>query len=209
MFVSLKGKVPVLPESKGLLWLDLVPRYRHLGSLVSHDGRVGPEIRHRLALAGASFREGKRKLFSCKQISIQRRAVLFRSHVLSVLMVGAGSWPLLGTFPEVSWGSTASCLAFGLGATGISRNARSCSALACPLRVPCCTLSGSASWGSWPAVPLTRSAEYQAAVREAGSWFQVHCPAYLLAGSHPGRLGHLVSTYVRPAWQMEGHDPSG
>ena len=172
MFVSLKGKVPVLPESKGLLWLDLVPRYRHLGSLVSHDGRVGPEIRHRLALAGASFREGKRKLFSCKQISIQRRAVLFRSHVLSVLMVGAGSWPLLGTFPEVSWGSTASCLAFGLGATGISRNARSCSALACPLRVPCCTLSGSASWGSWPAVPLTRSAEYQAAVREAGSWFQ-------------------------------------
>ena len=94
-FVQLKGRVPIWPESKGLLWLDLVPRYRHLGSLVSHDGKMGPEIRHRLALAASAFKEGKRKLFACKAIPLQKRALLFRTHVLSVLLSGAGTWPLL------------------------------------------------------------------------------------------------------------------
>ena len=95
MFVSLKGRVPVWPDSKGLLWLDLVPRYKHLGSLVSYDGGIGPEVRHRLALASAAFREGRRKLYACQRIPIARRAALLRSHVLSVLLVGAGSWPVL------------------------------------------------------------------------------------------------------------------
>ncbi|CAE7231230.1 unnamed protein product [Symbiodinium sp. CCMP2592] len=84
------------PNTKNLLWLDLVPRYRHLGALVSYDGRVGPEVRQRLALANAAFREGRRKLFACRQVPMPRRAQLMRSHVLSVLLVGAGSWPLLG-----------------------------------------------------------------------------------------------------------------
>ena len=94
-FVQLKGRVPIWPESKGLLWLDLVPRYRHLGSLISHDGKMGPEIRHRLALAASAFKEGKRKLFACKAIPLPKRALLFRSHVLSVLLSGAGTWPWL------------------------------------------------------------------------------------------------------------------
>ena len=94
-FVQLKGRAPIWPESKGLLWLDLVPRYRHLGSLVSHDGRMGPEIRHRLALAASAFKEGKRKLFACQAIPLHKRALLFRTHVLSVLLSGAGTWPLL------------------------------------------------------------------------------------------------------------------
>ncbi|CAE7285354.1 unnamed protein product, partial [Symbiodinium necroappetens] len=96
-FVSLKGRTPVWPDSKGLLWLDLVPRYRHLGSIVTHDCKMGPEIRHRLALASSAFREGKRRLFACKAIPLQKRAVLFRTHVLSVLLSGAGSWPKLST----------------------------------------------------------------------------------------------------------------
>ena len=95
MFTTLKGRVPIWQENQGMLWLDLVPKYRHLGSLVVHDSSLGPEIRHRLALAGASFREAKRKLFACQSIPIVKRASLFRSHVLSVLLVGAGSWPLL------------------------------------------------------------------------------------------------------------------
>ena len=95
MFVALKGRTPVWPDSKGLHWLDLVPRYRHLGTLVSHDGRMGPEVRHRLSLAAASFKEGKRKLFACQSIPISKRSLLLRSHVLSVLLVGAGTWPNL------------------------------------------------------------------------------------------------------------------
>ena len=94
-FVQLKGRVPVWPESKGLLWLDLVPRYRHLGSIVTHDCKMGPEIRHRMALAASAFREGKRKLYACRAIPLPKRAALFRTHVLSILLSGAGSWPLL------------------------------------------------------------------------------------------------------------------
>ena len=95
LFVQLKGRIPIWPDSKGLLWLDLVPRYRHLGSLISYDGKLGPEIRHRLALANAAFREGRRKVYACKLIPMERRAVLLKSNVLSVLLVGAGSWPTL------------------------------------------------------------------------------------------------------------------
>ncbi|CAE6916088.1 unnamed protein product [Symbiodinium sp. CCMP2592] len=86
---------PTKTAAVGLLWLDLVPRYRHLGSLVSYDGRIGPEVRQRLALANAAFREGRRKLYACQLVPMQRRAALLRSHVLSVLLVGAGSWPVL------------------------------------------------------------------------------------------------------------------
>ena len=95
MFVTLKGRTPVWPESKGLHWLDLVPRYRHLGALVSHDCRMGPEVRHRLSLASSAFKEGKRKLFACQRVPISKRSMLLRSHVLSVLLVGAGTWPSL------------------------------------------------------------------------------------------------------------------
>ncbi|CAE7399380.1 unnamed protein product [Symbiodinium microadriaticum] len=94
-FVQLKGRVPVWPESKGLLWLDLVPKYRHLGSIVTHDCKMGPEIRHRMALAASAFREGKRKLYACRAIPLPKRALLFRTHVLSILLSGAGSWPFL------------------------------------------------------------------------------------------------------------------
>ncbi|CAE7778392.1 unnamed protein product [Symbiodinium sp. CCMP2592] len=112
MFVTLKGRVPLWPETKGLLWLDLVPRYRHLGSLVSYDGRLGPEVRHRLALASAAFREGKRKLFACKRVPLEKRSALMRSHVLSVLLVGSGSWPLL---------DKRDCASFSCGIIGLYR----------------------------------------------------------------------------------------
>ena len=95
LFVSLKGKVPIWPDGKGLLWMDLVPRYRHLGSVVCHDGNMCPEVKLRLALANAAFREGRRKLYACQLVPLARRALLLRSHVLSILLAGAGTWPLL------------------------------------------------------------------------------------------------------------------
>ena len=95
VFGALKGRTPIWTESKGLLWLDLVARYRHLGSMITHDGSLLAEVRHRVSLARVAFRDGRRRLFACKDIQISRRAVLFRSHVLSTLLVGVGGWPLL------------------------------------------------------------------------------------------------------------------
>ena len=95
IFTTLKGRIPVFPDHKGMLWLDLVPRYRHLGSIVSYSGSLLPEVRHRLSLGQAAFRAARRKLFACKSIAMARRAALLRSHVLSVVLVGSGSWPSL------------------------------------------------------------------------------------------------------------------
>ena len=97
LFCSLKGKVPVWAESRGMQWLDLVAKYRHLGSIVEHNGSMAAEVQHRLCLARVAFRDGKRRLFACKAVPIGKRAMLFRSHVLCTLLSGVGGWPLLGS----------------------------------------------------------------------------------------------------------------
>ncbi|OLP95584.1 hypothetical protein AK812_SmicGene22279 [Symbiodinium microadriaticum] len=96
MFGTLRGRVPIWAESRGMQWLDLVARYRHLGSVLLYDGTMTADVKHRLALARTAFRDGKRRLFACKDIPLQKRAVLFRGHVLSTLLAGVGSWPRLG-----------------------------------------------------------------------------------------------------------------
>ncbi|OLQ11808.1 hypothetical protein AK812_SmicGene4365 [Symbiodinium microadriaticum] len=96
MFGALHGKAPIWAECRGMQWLDLVARYRHLGAVIAHDGALTADVKHRLALARVAFRDGKRRLFACKDIPLPKRAVLFRSHVLSTLLAGVGSWPRLG-----------------------------------------------------------------------------------------------------------------
>ena len=96
MFGVLRGKTPIWAECRGMQWLDLVARYRHLGAVITHDGSITADVKHRLALARVAFRDGKRRLFACKDIPLPKRAALFRSHVLSSLLAGVGSWPRLG-----------------------------------------------------------------------------------------------------------------
>ncbi|CAE7029298.1 unnamed protein product, partial [Symbiodinium sp. CCMP2456] len=62
-FGTLKGRAPVFPDNKGLLWLDLVARYRHLGAVVAYDGSMRADVKHRLALARSAFKDG---MFHCK-----------------------------------------------------------------------------------------------------------------------------------------------
>ncbi|CAE7865768.1 unnamed protein product, partial [Symbiodinium necroappetens] len=99
-FGVLKGRAPILPEGKGLMWLDLVARYRHLGAVVAYDGSLRADVKHRLALARNAFRDGRRRLFACKDVPLSRRAIFFKTHVLSTLTAGIGSWPALG---ECDW----------------------------------------------------------------------------------------------------------
>ena len=94
-FSTGKGQLAILPENRGAFRLDLVSRYRHLGSIIAHDGCMIPEIKHRLAAGRTALKEGKQRLFACKGIPLARRATIFRTHVLSAVMSGAGTWPLL------------------------------------------------------------------------------------------------------------------
>ena len=50
-FSSGKGKMAVLPENRGAFCLDLVTSYKHLGSMVTHNGCLLLEIRPSLGRA--------------------------------------------------------------------------------------------------------------------------------------------------------------
>ncbi|CAE7890796.1 unnamed protein product [Symbiodinium microadriaticum] len=90
-----RGKIPVIPENRGSFLLDLVPDYKHLGSYISHSGCMLREIRHRLAAGRSALKEGKQRLFACRQIPLTRRVAVFKAHVLSAVLSGVGTWPAL------------------------------------------------------------------------------------------------------------------
>ena len=97
LFHTMRGRLPVWPENSGMVRIDLVTSYKHLGSVLTHDGGLLTEIRHRLGVGRAAFKEGKQRIFSCLRIPLERRAILFRSHVLSAVLAGCGAWPSLST----------------------------------------------------------------------------------------------------------------
>ena len=95
LFSEGKGRLVVLPETRGGLRLDLVTVYKHLGSLVTHDGCLLQEIKYRISAGRSAMQEGKQRLFACKAIPLERRVAIFRSHVLSAVTPGVGTWRFL------------------------------------------------------------------------------------------------------------------
>ena len=90
-----KGKIPVLLEHGGCVQVDVVPSYKHLGSVLTYNGSMLPEIRGRVARAKAAFGEGRKKIFACPCIALHKRVQLCKLHVFSALLAGAGAWPSL------------------------------------------------------------------------------------------------------------------
>ena len=100
LFVQGKGRLPILSEHNPVCWLPLVPHYKHLGVIVDHKASMHPEVVRRVHLCRAAFREGRKMLYVNPHIPLARRASLFQSNVLGVLLHGSGIWPwlLAGTF---------------------------------------------------------------------------------------------------------------
>ena len=94
LFVQMRGRLPLLMEHMST-WVDIVPQYKHLGSVVCQSGSLRAEISMRLNIARANMKQGKRFIFGNRSISFRKRVVLFRSHVLASLLHGAGSWHVL------------------------------------------------------------------------------------------------------------------
>ncbi|CAE7738079.1 unnamed protein product, partial [Symbiodinium microadriaticum] len=107
VFHKAKGKIRVLREFGCSVDVDVVPYYKHLGSVISFSGSMLPDVKGRVSRAKASFGEGRRKIFACPHIALTRRVTLFQQHVLSALLAGAGSWP---TLCQGSWKLLESCL---------------------------------------------------------------------------------------------------
>ncbi|CAE7223156.1 unnamed protein product [Symbiodinium sp. CCMP2456] len=95
VFTRQHGQLCVLRETGPALSLDVVPHYRHLGSVLAFNGSLIPEIKARIQYAKQLFKEGKALVFCTPRISLTKRVLLLRSHVLSAMFAGSGAWPTL------------------------------------------------------------------------------------------------------------------
>ena len=94
------GRIAVLCDSTPMVSLSAVACYRHLGSMVTFNGSLIQEVRTKMGLARGAFKEGKQTVFCTRCLDLDKRVALFRSHVLSIVLTGAGSWPILC---QTSW----------------------------------------------------------------------------------------------------------
>lgn len=94
MFGPLSTKCfPALGEH-GLYQVHLVTSYTHLGGVLHHTGEVRAEVRRRVAIAHQAFNKHRKLIYQCKTLSLQKRAEIFRSLIMSRLLYGADSWAL-------------------------------------------------------------------------------------------------------------------
>eukprot|EP00435_Cladocopium_sp_Y103_P016431 s113_g4.t1 len=70
----------------------VVSSYTHLGCTVHHSGDLRAEIRRRLGLAHAAFKEHRRVLFRNPAIKLEKKVELFQCLVLSKFLYGTESW---------------------------------------------------------------------------------------------------------------------
>ena len=96
-FVERLGRIPI-PPAHGLATaeaLRVVSDYGYLGTVFSQTATLGQELRTRTGKANFAFQQLRKPLFANKRLAIHVRITLLNSLVVSILMHGAGNWPLL------------------------------------------------------------------------------------------------------------------
>ena len=86
--------LPAFPFGNGQRCV-IVQRYKHVGSIVTHNASMAPEIDARKA--SAAFNGLVQKVFAQTAIREGIRVSLFRSLILSVLLYGSETWTLTDT----------------------------------------------------------------------------------------------------------------
>ena len=74
--------------------VHIVTTYTHLGCLLHHKGDMRQEARRRFSTAQTAFQQHRRLLYQNKQLSLRRRAEIFRTLILSKFVYGCESWTL-------------------------------------------------------------------------------------------------------------------
>ena len=76
--------------------LEVVSKFKYLGSIFTSDGCLDAEIGHRLVSAGVAWHQLKaRKLWCSKSLALARKLLFFRTIVLSILLYDCETWPAL------------------------------------------------------------------------------------------------------------------
>ena len=80
-------------RTPGGIECNIVPCYKHVGSLVDGLGRWECELQARIAAANRVYQPLAKKLMSARYLDSKTKAQLFLSLVLSVLLYGCETWP--------------------------------------------------------------------------------------------------------------------
>lgn len=99
----LKGQLPIECASDQVKSIRVVPRYTHLGGILTHDGRVAQEIKRRLAIATDTLAPYRTKIFRNRNIGMDKRMKIFRSTAMAALTYNIGTWPLLTKGEQRTW----------------------------------------------------------------------------------------------------------
>ena len=90
-FIENLGRLPISEQAD----LRTVSEYHYLGTTFSQAVAIDQELRVRLAKAGAAFRVLRKPIFMNRKLPIPTKLILLDSMVTSILLHGAGNWPLL------------------------------------------------------------------------------------------------------------------
>ena len=101
-----KQSVLVLRESRGPVSLPLVAQYPYLGVCQAPCGAMQGELHRRVGAAWGAFREGRRRVYKSRRLSVSRKGQILHSLVMSKLLHGAGSWPPLNHKEMQTFGGT-------------------------------------------------------------------------------------------------------
>ena len=71
-----------------------VPTFIYLGSLLSYDNKLSPEVNRRRGIAASVLKRLHRPLWRHRSISNITKRRIYNSSVGSVLLYGAVAWPL-------------------------------------------------------------------------------------------------------------------
>lgn len=98
-----KGQIALHLDSPEYKTVRIVPRYVHLGGVLTHDGRLKHEIGRRLAMAHDALKQYRSKIFSNPRISVDKRVRLLQSTALAALTYNSGTWPRLTGSEQQLW----------------------------------------------------------------------------------------------------------
>jgi len=76
-------------------WLHFVPRYKHLGTVMTSDHGLEAELSARIGLAASAFSHLGRPLLTNRHLPTNVRLRLFQALISSKLFFGLGAWPTL------------------------------------------------------------------------------------------------------------------
>ena len=99
------GRLPILTEAS-LHHLNLVHKYRHLGTQIQHGADIAADSREKSALARQAWGPLSRSFFCKRNVGLGAKITVFKSLVMSRLLYNCHVWSWWREAPAKAWSNT-------------------------------------------------------------------------------------------------------